>query len=248
LFGPILFLAVTVLITHPITFLLLAAGIFSQSFAEKGLTPSMIFLVGGLLSLALIISAFWPYFSMVELLLGESSVYNASNRGMYSSVLSRIWSSLIGLPLIIPAIVIIFALILTWKPLERTLANSLRARPTAYKNYLFLSRFAGQYDVVLSDIKSSWILPTFGGKVVAAIHPLAFVPDHDIRRSDLDSFFNRETTFTERQRIIHKYNTNYLLLNKSKKKIWRDLRQSFMTRGRVVFESDSFILISFKPK
>jgi hypothetical protein len=150
--------------------------------------------------------------------------------------------------MIIPAIVIIFTLILTWKPLERTLAGALHAHPPAYKNYLFLSRFAGQYDVVLSDIKSSWILPTFGGKVVAAIHPLAFVPDHDTRRSDLDSFFNRKTAFAERQRILQKYNTNYLLLKKSEKSIWRDLQQSFMTQGRVVFESDSFILISLKPE
>jgi alpha-1,6-mannosyltransferase len=304
LFGPILLLTVIILITHLITFLLLAAGLFSQSFTEKGSTPSMIILVGSLLSLAFMISALWPYFSMVKLLLGESDVYNASNRIMYRSVLSRIWPSLIGLPLIIasvrsnwrhslalmlvilsgiyvfgalsgkyaygrvisyivlllhvaiaehlakiehrakeihnsswlrqmivPAIAIIFTLILSWKPLGRTFANSLRELPPTYKNYLFLSRFTGQYDVVLSDIKSSWILPTFGGKAVAALHYLAFVSDHDARRSDLESFFNKKTAFAERQRIIHKYNTNYLLLKKSKKLIWRDLRQSFMTQG-----------------
>lgn len=315
--GPILLLAVTVLISHPITFLFLAAGLLSQSIATKGSAPSIIILVGSLLSLALIISAFWPYFPMLKIFIGEFDVYSTRNRVMYNGVVSRIWPSLIGVPLIIasirsnwrqplilmlaflsamyvfgaisgnysygrvisyiililhiaiakhlvkfehrvqkihasnrlrrliiPASVIMFTLLLSLTPLNRTLANSLADRPPTYKPYLFLSKFIGQYDVVLADIQSSWIIPTFGGKVVAALHPLAFVPDHDIRRSDLKRFFNRETVFAERKHIIQKYNATYLLLRKLKKLDWQNLRQSFMTQGRVVFESDSFILIS----
>lgn len=318
--GPILLLAIIVLISHPITFLFLATGFFSQSVAEKGFTPSMIISVGSLLSLALIISAFWPYFPILKLLMGQSDVYNASNQVMYYGVVSRIWPSLIGVPLIIasirsnwrrplvlmliilsgtyvfgafsgkyfygrvisfivfllhatiaehlvkleckakeihasswlrqmiiPASVIIFALLLSLTPLRRTLANSLADLPPTYKPYLFLSRFTGQYDVVLSDISSSWVVPTFGGKVVAAIHPLAFVSDHDVRRSDLDSFFNRETVFAEREQIIQKYNATYLLLRKLKKLSWQHMRQSFIPYGRIVFENDSFILISLNP-
>ena len=148
--------------------------------------------------------------------------------------------------LIVPASVMVLALLLSLTPLRSTLTHALLDQPPTYKSYLFLSRFTGQYDVVLSDIKSSWIVPTFGGKVVAAAHPLAFVPDQDVRRSDLDCFFNRETVFSERQKIIQKYKAKYLLLKKSDGVTCQELQQSFMLQGQVVFESDSFVLISLK--
>lgn len=319
--GSIFLIAVTVLISHPITFLFLAVGLVSQSCAEKGSVPSQIVLVGSLLSLTFLVAAFWPYFPMLKLFMGELGVYHSSNKTMYRQVVSNIWPSLIGVPLIIasmrtnwrrplvlmlvilsaiyvfgaisgkysygrvisyivlllhvtiaehlamfeskvhkihpsrwfqrlivPATVIVLALLLSLKPLRSTLAHALLKRPPTYKSYLFLSRFTCQYDVVLSEIKSSWIVPTLGGKVVAAHHPLAFVPDHDVRRSDLDRFFNGEAVFVERQQIIQKYKANYLLLRKSEGVSWQDLQQSFMPQGQVVFESDRFVLIALKPK
>jgi hypothetical protein len=135
-------------------------------------------------------------------------------------------------------------------PLKSTLSRALPEQLPTYKPYLFLSRFTSQYDVVLSDIRSSWIVPTFGGKVVAVDpdHPLAFVPDQDIRKLDLDRFFNEEAAFGERQQIIQKYKANYLLLSKSELVNWQGLQQSFVPQGQVVFESDKFVLISLKPK
>jgi hypothetical protein len=147
--------------------------------------------------------------------------------------------------LFVPASVIVLTLLLSLGPLRSIVHNLFKQAPT-YKSYLFLSRFTGQYDVVLADLESSWFIPTFGGKVVAAAHPLAFVPSQDDRRLDLDRFFNREAVLSERQQIIQKYKATYLLLRKSEAVKWQDLQQSSMPQGRVVFESDSFVLISLK--
>lgn len=315
---PIFLIAVTVLLSHPTTFLFLAVGLVSQSCAEKGSVPSQIVLVGSLLSLAFLVAALWPYFPMLSLFFDTStSMRDMDSRLMYQQVVSMIWPSLIGVPLVIanmrsswrrplvlmlvilsgiyvfgaisgkysygrvvsfivllfhvtiaehlsmfeyriheihasswlqppivPASVIVLALLLSFTPLRSTLVHAILEQPPTYKSYLFLSRFICQYDVVLSDIQTSWIIPTFGGKVVAALHPLAFVPDQDVRRSDLDRFFNRKAVLSERQQIIQKYEANYLLLRKSEGVNWQDLQQSFMPQGQVVFESDSFVLIS----
>jgi hypothetical protein len=145
----------------------------------------------------------------------------------------------------VPASVTVLVLLLSLWSLGRTLVQALLAPPPTYEPYLFLSRFSGQYDVVLSDIQSSWIVPTFGGKIIATLHPLAFVPDDAMRRADLDRFFNAHTALSERLQIIQKYTASYVLLKKSDDVSWQ-LQQAFVPHGRVVFESDSFVLIGLK--
>lgn len=149
--------------------------------------------------------------------------------------------------LMVPATVLVFSLLLSLTPLRETLSHILIERLPSCKPYLFLSRFTGQYDVVLSDIESSWLVPTFGGKVVAARHPLSFVPGHDARKSDVRCFFSKEASSRERRQILKKYRVDYLLLRKSVDLSWRDLQLSFLTEGSVVYESDNFVLISLKP-
>jgi len=148
--------------------------------------------------------------------------------------------------LIIPGCVLIVSLALSLRPLLSAMGRAFRGRQTTYESYLFLSRFTGQYDVILSDIKSSWMVPTFGGKVVAALRPLAFVPDHGVRRSDMDRFFKRETTPRDRQQIIETYGVNHVLLRKSPETNLQKLEKSLTAFGRTDFESDNFVLISLK--
>jgi hypothetical protein len=321
--APIFLIAITVLISHPTTFLFLVAGLISQSCTEKGSVSSQIVLVGSLLSLAFLVAAFWPYFPLLSLFSEtSSSMRDVDSKVMYHEIVSKIWPALIGIPLVIASIrlnwrqplvfmlvilsmiyvfgaisgkysygrvisyivlllhviiaeylamlesrvheihvsiwfrrlivpisVMALFLLLSLQPLKTTLKNVFRERWPTSKPYQFLSQFTNQYDVVLSDINSSWIVPTFGGKVVAAGHPLAFVPDLDVRRSDLDHFFNKEAVLSdnEHQQIIQKYKANYLLLRKSESLNWQYLQQLFMLQGQVVFESDSFVLISLKP-
>jgi hypothetical protein len=46
--------------------------------------------------------------------------------------------------------------------------------------------------VVLSDINTSWIVPSIRGKVVGALHPQAFVPDQKQRFDDVNTFFDAD--------------------------------------------------------
>ncbi len=116
--------------------------------------------------------------------------------------------------------------------------------PNTYDQYLFLSQYTRQYDVVLSDKNTSWVVPSFGGKVVAALHPLAFVPDHDIRMKDLERFFRETTPHRDRLEIIRKYQAKFLLLNKALVPMWETMMHAFQPSGRVVFHNDQFVLIS----
>ncbi len=320
LLVPLFLIAVTVLISHPLTFLFLAVGLICLSHDPETSLLARFVPVGILLSLALLAAAFWPYFPVLKLLFSESGIYHESNREMYEHVLSSIWPSLIAVPLIIagikehrrqpvvlmlliltslyvfgliseryaygraiscvvlllhivmaqhlvrlesrldshashrlrtlivPVVVLGAAVLLARTPLTDVLARAAPEQTPTYKQYLFLSGLTNQYDVVLSDIRSSWLVPTFGGKIVAAIHPLAFVPDQHVRRSDVDRFFSREATFGDRRQIIQKYNVNYLLLNKLIDGGWRELQEAFTPRhGEVVFESESFVLLALIP-
>ena len=149
--------------------------------------------------------------------------------------------------LAVPAVVTFLVVFLSFSPLKTTLDQAFLAPPSTVQPYQFLSEFTGQYDVVLSDIQISWYIPTFGGKVIAVDHPLAFVPDQDIRQSDLERFFDDEATLLEQQQIIEKYEADYLLLSKSNELNQQHLQELFVHDENIVYEDENFILISLKP-
>lgn len=317
LLVPIFLLAVIILISHPLSFLFLAVGLLSFSFDARDSLLSDMLLIAALLVASLLCVALWPYFPMLQFLMGESDVYHASNRVMYQAVLSRTWPSLLAIPWVISRMrsnlrcplvlmlailsglylygalsgkysfgrvisyiilllhftiaerfslfesrlcvphvprwcqrllfstsVVICCLVLSWQAFEKTLRQSLPGQRSTDASLLFLAKFTGQYDVVLSDLQTSWLIPTFGGKVVAARNPLAFVPDQKVRRSDLEHFFRRESTLGERQRIIEKYGAKYLLLRKETSADWQELRRSCLLLGQVDYEDEAFLLIS----
>ena len=82
-----------------------------------------------------------------------------------------------------------------------------------YKNLLFISNYLRNNDLVLSDIETSWLIPTFGGRVVAALHPQAFIPDLLTRQSDIDVFYQVDTSKDQRLKILERYRPRYLLLD-----------------------------------
>jgi hypothetical protein len=114
----------------------------------------------------------------------------------------------------------------------------------AFAAYTFLSEHTRQYDVVLADLRTSWFIPTFGGKVVAARHPLAFVPDQQARVADLEFFFGRETDDASRKEIAQRYGADYLLLNKRNIGYWSEIATFFLPTSRLVYEDDNFLLIA----
>ena len=82
--------------------------------------------------------------------------------------------------------------------------------------------------------------------MVAAAHPLAFVPDHDTRTQDLAYFFRDATPHRDRLEIARKYRADFLLLNKALVPRWETMMQSFQPFGHVVFHNDQFVLISLE--
>jgi alpha-1,6-mannosyltransferase len=97
---PVLLLSVIVLLSHPFTFIFLVAGIIAISLGTRRSLLSELFQVGCLLIVTLLLGMLWPYYPLLKLMLDESTVYNASNMGMYENVLMRIWPALIGVPLL----------------------------------------------------------------------------------------------------------------------------------------------------
>lgn len=82
-----------------------------------------------------------------------------------------------------------------------------------YKNLLFISKYLKHNDLVLSDIETSWLIPTFGGKVIAALHPQAFIPDLLTRQKNIEVFFHSDTGKDQRLSILRQYHPDFLVLD-----------------------------------
>ena len=134
-----------------------------------------------------------------------------------------------------------------------TAANSVRlGRPifnqVSFQEYTFLRRAIPDSAIVLANLDVSWLLPSFGAKVIAADHALAFVDDAEVRRTDTIKFFNGATLLTERNALIQKYHSAYLLIDKKTDTDWRAIYQQFTTAkaGTVSAETDRFALIKLE--
>ncbi len=124
--------------------------------------------------------------------------------------------------------------------LGRTVSNQI-----IYKDYLFLPSHISPQAVVFADIETSWFIPSFEAKIVAADHPLAFVKDAEQRREDVVKFFEQQTSLQERTALLQKYQAKYLLLNKQLNTTWAQIYSQFSntTSSSVIFENEKFALI-----
>jgi hypothetical protein len=135
-----------------------------------------------------------------------------------------------------------------------TVANSIRLGRTisnqlSYKNYLFLPNIIEHGAIVFASIKPSWLLPTFGAKVIAADHPLAFVKDAEQRRQDITDFFEQNISAEQRSGLLQKYRARYLLLDKTADAAWKQIQVQFsqLPKNSVIFENENFLMIQFDP-
>jgi hypothetical protein len=71
----------------------------------------------------------------------------------------------------------------------------------------------GQRDVVLSDLTTSWRIPSSRGRIVAALHYEFFVPDQARREADLDAFFAADASIPVRLALLRKYEVRWIVLN-----------------------------------
>jgi hypothetical protein len=321
-------IAAIVLLIHPLTALFLWVGLASQIAAHQPKQILKWLHLALIIASSIIIATCWPYFSIMQLMLGAGAAYHPSNASMYLNVLQGIWPILVCLPLILwqanltrnrgllltmlgmlvlyglgyyssqysfgrgITFVLLFANILIAQTLIKvegwsflrsqhtlkiatalalcvtcslwayqskdrilTVANSLYLGRTvsseiSYKHLNFLKKYVARDETVLTDIDSSWLLPTLSGKAIATAHPLAFVSDWYQRKIDLLDFFAANTSQEKRRAIAKQYQPQYLLLNKSKISHWKEILNQFNesdNQGTILFENADFILLRLNP-
>lgn len=134
-----------------------------------------------------------------------------------------------------------------------TAANSVRlGRPIfnqiSYKDYRSVSVHIPVGSLVFANLDASWVLPSFGAKVVAALHPLAFVQDAAQRVEHTTLFFAEDTPPSARLDLLKKYHADYLLIDKKVDHNWNTIRLqlSELNQRTTLFEDERFVLITLK--
>lgn len=91
-----------VLLTHPITSIMLATGLVAFSLDAVARRPKQIVALTIAVLAACAVSAWsWPYFPWFRLMASGSDTYAIPNLAMYEGVLQRTWPALIGVPFVI---------------------------------------------------------------------------------------------------------------------------------------------------
>lgn len=123
------------------------------------------------------------------------------------------------------------------------LGDMVRPQPPAFKQYEFLERYVKQYDVVIADPLTSWVVPAWSGKVIASIHPLPFISDINTRRKDLKDFFDSSKSNQLRLMLIKRYKARFILLNKMNREVESVRFDSLVKLGTVVYSDSTYVLI-----
>jgi hypothetical protein len=101
---PVVFLlTIIVLISHLPTFGFLAVGLVSFALTAKKQPVFEVFLAVSILAGSLLLSTVWPYFSILNFLLVESTAFHIHHQhsSLYQEILSRTWPALAAVPLVI---------------------------------------------------------------------------------------------------------------------------------------------------
>ena len=139
-------------------------------------------------------------------------------------------------------IIVLFCLASSAWYFPHILQRSASGSPSVRVGFAFLSKLIPQYDVVISDFATQLIIPTFGGKLVASDRPLAFVPDHDQRRKDVNDFFSPTSDYNRRFAILQKYGCRHILISKENPAS-QEIVRSFLPNGSIAYEDNQFVLI-----
>ena len=117
--------------------------------------------------------------------------------------------------------------------------------------YGFLRQDVPQYDVMMADLRTGWVAASFGGKLVSAQHPLAFVSEGEqqARRADVKSFFDAATSQAERKRILVKYRASYVFAPRGSPTDPTVASESSLGElGTVTHEDERFLLVRLSSR
>lgn len=108
------------------------------------------------------------------------------------------------------------------------------------RNYAEVLKPVGTNDVVLSDLVTAWPVPSFRGRVVAALHYEYFVPGQERRVDDVESFFGGATP-EQRRAILERYHVRWILLNSVG--LGPEMFQSLLDQRAIVSQAGDFVLL-----
>jgi hypothetical protein len=104
------------------------------------------------------------------------------------------------------------------RALPRSVFPSLTAayRPEAL-GPTYSRLFAGvpRASVTMASERAGWPVPTYGGRIVAALHPQAFISSLAQRDRDAATFFDPATADAVRSRLLCRYGADYVLVDRS---------------------------------
>lgn len=112
-----------------------------------------------------------------------------------------------------------------------------------FKGYNFLKEKVGRYEVVMSDRRTSWLIPSFSGKAVCLLHVNPFIPDLEERSDGVETFFDAKTTSETRVKILKKYKVSHILLNLDLELFDDETIAAITELGNITFQNCHFILI-----
>jgi hypothetical protein len=107
-----------------------------------------------------------------------------------------------------------------------------------------LLRGIGAHDVVLSDMITSWPLPSSKGRIVAALHYEFFVPGQALRKANVNAFFAEGASDRDRLAIARKYHVRWIVLNNAL--LPRPVFDEILVREAIVERVGIFILLDAK--
>ena len=96
-------------------------------------------------------------------------------------------------------------------------------------------------EVVLAQSRTGWPVPSFGGRIVSALHYEFFTPDQKQRTQDVNQFFLPNQTPATRIDILERYHVAWLLINKDN--LSDTQLHELLIPGTVVNEVGPYVLI-----
>jgi hypothetical protein len=125
-----------------------------------------------------------------------------------------------ALALAVAVIVVATPLMTLQGPAARTLPPGVlpsvtdRYRPESVgSEYSRLLAGVPRASVTMASEPAGWVVPTYGGRIVAPLHPQAFVADLAQRGRDARTFFALQTTDVMRKRLLCRYDARYVLVD-----------------------------------
>jgi hypothetical protein len=88
------------------------------------------------------------------------------------------------------------------------------AGTSRFRDYSDVFRGTDRDAVTLAGLKAGRGIPVYAGKVVGYNNPEAFVDDQARRQDDVNRFFERSETLSDRRAIVNRYGVDYIFLDR----------------------------------